>query len=115
MSVLEELKSDYDRADALVNVLIARATGSYPEDIEYDDLRKYFVDHPDFRGFLPSWFPPKRSVNQFWGFIKNRFSTYAERREFLWAEFEPLLSRLVDWLGFACRGSDHGWPSGIQL
>lgn len=94
MLVLEELKSDYDRADALVNVLIDRATGSYPEEQDFLQLREYFTGHPDFVKFLPSWFPSKRSLNQFWNFIKNRFGTYADRREFLWSEFEPLLNRL---------------------
>lgn len=94
MSVLKELKTDYNCADALVNILIDRATGSYPEENDFVELRNYFTSHPDFSRFLPSWFPPKRSLNQFWNFIKNLFGTYAERREFLWSEFEPLLTRL---------------------
>ncbi len=58
------------------------------------DLREYFTAHADLSQFLPSWFPPKRSLNQFWSYIKNRFGTYAERRDYLWNEFEPLLNRL---------------------
>ena len=35
-----------------------------------------------------------RDLSQFWQFIKREFSTYQERREFLWNEFEPLLTDL---------------------
>lgn len=94
MPVIEQLNRDYDRADALVKILIDRATGSYPEEQDFVQLREYFVGHPDFVRFLPSWFPPNRSLNQFWNFIKSRFGTYAERREFLWSEFGSLLNRL---------------------
>jgi hypothetical protein len=31
---------------------------------------------------------------QFWQFIKSKFGTYQERREFIWAEFRPLLEML---------------------
>lgn len=94
MSVLDELNDDFERADALVNVLIDRATGSMPSEQDFSDLRRYFVEHPDWSALLPKWFPSKRSLNQFWNFIKNRYSTYAERRSYLWEEFNPLLSRL---------------------
>jgi len=94
MSVLDELPDDYERADAMVHLLIDRATGASPLETDFVELRRYFVDHPDWSGLLPCWFPPKRSLNQFWGYIKNKFSTYAERRTYLWDEFDPLLSRL---------------------
>lgn len=94
MAILDELKSDYERADALVNLLVDRATGANPEEADFLQLRKYFIDHVEFAPILPNWFAGQRSLNQFWGHIKNRFSTYAERRKYLWSEFEPLLSRL---------------------
>jgi len=94
MSVLDELTDDYERADALVQLLIDRATGASPVENDFVELRRYFVDHPDWSPLLPRWFPSKRSLNQFWGYIKNKFSTYAERRTYLWDEFDPLLSRL---------------------
>lgn len=94
MSVIDELVDDYERANALVSLLIDRATGSSPEEDDFADLRNYFVDHADWSSLLPRWFSSKRSLNQFWLFIKNKYSTYAERRTYLWAEFEPLLTRL---------------------
>ena len=94
MSILEELRDDFERADALVSVLIDRATGSSPSEQDFFDLRRYFVEHPDWSPLLPKWFPPKRSLNQFWSFIQSRYPKYAERRAYLWEEFNPLLSRL---------------------
>ena len=80
--------------NALVHILIDRCTGSQPSESEYLSLREYFVTHKDWAPLLPSWFPSKRSLNQFWHFIKSKFSTYAERRTFLWNEFEQLIQRL---------------------
>jgi Abortive infection C-terminus len=94
MAILDELRTDYERADALVSLLVDRATGASPDETDFLALRKYFVDHPELSPILPTWFVSKRSLNQFWGFIKNRFSTYAERRTYLWSEFEPLLARV---------------------
>lgn len=92
MSILNEIPGDYERAEALVNLLIDRATGAMPDDGDFMALRSYFLEHGDYAGKLPRWFQSTRSLNQFWQFIKNRYSTYAERREFLWGEFEGLLS-----------------------
>jgi hypothetical protein len=35
-----------------------------------------------------------RDLSEFWGFIKPKFRTYAERREYLRDEFDPLLTML---------------------
>ena len=91
MTILDELTGDYERADALVNLLIDRATGGGCDEAEYIALRAYFLNDPILATFVPAWLAGKRSTNQFWQFIKTRFSTYAERREFLWFEFERLL------------------------
>lgn len=86
------LQTDYDHANALVSALIDQSTYGSIEEIDYNYLRTYFINDSRFAGLLPQWFASKRSPDQFWQFIKHKFSTYAERREFLWAEFDPLLS-----------------------
>ena len=91
MTILEEVTNDYDRVDALVHMLVDRATGGACDEADFIELRSYLVGHPELSPFLPRWYAGKRSTNQFWQFIKNKYSTYAERREFLWNEFEPLL------------------------
>jgi hypothetical protein len=35
-----------------------------------------------------------RDPDSYWQFIKRKFGTYAERREFLWESFRPLLEHL---------------------
>ncbi len=61
------------------------------DEVGYDSLRLYFVQHSTLSALLPSWYPSKRSLNQFWQFIKHKFAHYQERREFLWEEFDSLL------------------------
>lgn len=108
MSVLDELPDDYERADALVHILIDRATGGSPSDDEFLLLRRHFVDHPDWSSLLPRWFPSKRSVGQFWQYIKAKFPTYAERRQYLWEEFNPLLARLETGAATPAEGDIEG-------
>ena len=40
------LKTDYERAEYLQNILITHATGGTANDSEYIKLRKHFLDHP---------------------------------------------------------------------
>jgi hypothetical protein len=93
MQILHELETEYERADALVHLLIDRATGGDAQESEFVALRKHFIESPH-DGLLPCWFRTIRSLNQFWNVIKNKFSTYAERRSYLWHEFDPLLRAL---------------------
>ena len=94
MSIIGQYTNDYERADVLVNMLVDRATGGDFAETHFQELRNYFVNHTEFSDLLPAWYPTKRSANQYWQFIKNRYSTYAERREFLWNEFERLLHHI---------------------
>lgn len=87
-----DLKTDFDHADALVGILIDISTGGKPDEYGYTQLRNYLIADKTFSDLLPAWFLRKRSTNQYWQFIKHEFSTYAERREFIWSEFEKLLA-----------------------
>ena len=46
------------------------------------------------KSVLPSWIRVNRDLAQFWQFIKYKFSTYRERRIFIWSEFAPMLELL---------------------
>jgi hypothetical protein len=93
MSELEHLQNDYDRAEFLQNTLVGLATqdagGGTGED--YVQLRKHFLEKADTEDLLPRWIRVNRNASQFWQFIKQKFSTYAERRSFVWEEMNPLL------------------------
>jgi len=91
---MENLETDFERAQYLQNLLINRATGGQAEDAEYQKLRQYFLDNPATKSTLPSWVRKNRDLSQFWQFIKDKFPTYAERRAFIWNEFNPLLEFL---------------------
>lgn len=94
MEIIDELSSDYDRADAFVHLLISKSTGGHAEESEFFSLRGYFISNPQWSSLVPVWLQRIRSLSQFWEYIKGKFSTYAERRKFLWNEFNPLLARL---------------------
>lgn len=92
MGVMNELESDMDRVKALCNVLIERATGGSNDDGAYSQLRQYVLSKPSLKERSPKWLASTRSLDQFWNYIKYEYSSYAERRDYLWAEFEPLFS-----------------------
>jgi hypothetical protein len=88
-------ETDYEKAEYLQEILINHATQDGPSNNEhYKELRKYFLDKSDIRRLIPTWISTNRDLNQYWHFIKSRFSTYRERREFVWNEFRPLLDHL---------------------
>lgn len=72
--------------------LISRATGGSFE--YYDYLRQKVLKNGDFQELLPVWIKTCRDTNQFWNFIKGKFGSYQERREFIWNEFAPLYNQL---------------------
>ncbi|MHB8777525.1 MAG: abortive infection family protein [Anaerolineales bacterium] len=91
---MEHLENDFERAQYLQNLLINHATGGAAENTEYQELRQYFLDNPATKSLIPSWVRINRDLAQFWQFIKYKFSTYAERRSFIWDEFASLLGFL---------------------
>lgn len=74
--------------------LIARATGDNFDNQFYTSVRNRLLSNKTIEKFLPEWVKTKRTIDQFWTFIKGRFSTYQERREFLWEEFASVLNYL---------------------
>lgn len=92
--LFDDLKNDFEKAQELQNLLISFATGGIAQDIDYQKLRQCLLDNPATRQLLPSWVKTNRDLSQFWQFIKSKFSTYAERRTFIWDEFSNLLELL---------------------
>lgn len=74
--------------------LIMRATGDSFDSETYIKCRIKLVENNTITHLLPKWVNSNRTIDQFWTFIKARFSKYQERREFLWKEFEELLTHL---------------------
>jgi hypothetical protein len=88
---MEELQTDLERAEYLQTLLVSFSTGGSGNDEEYKALRKHFLDNSETAHLLPKFVRLNRDLGQFWGYIKYAFGHYAERREFIWSEFRPLL------------------------
>ena len=91
---IDFLETDFDKVSYLVNVLTARATGMASDSSEYEELRKELLTNPLIAPHLPSWVRQHRDLDSFWGFIKPKFPSYAERRTYLSEQFTELLDTL---------------------
>ena len=91
---LEDLDSDYDRAEYMQNMLVDRATGGVGNDFHYRQLRNHFLSNSALQNLIPRWVRVNRNLDQFWQFIKSKYGSYAERRTFIWSEFNSLLEFL---------------------
>lgn len=83
-----------EKVEMLQNMLVSRATGGNSDDVEYTKLRRELVQDPVVRASLPRFVITCTDLNQFWGFIKQKFETYQERREYIWNEFSSLIAKL---------------------
>lgn len=83
-----------DRAKRLQDLLIGQATGIEGTDSEYVPLRRELLDHPRTKTRVPECVRKCRDLTQFWQFIKPKFATYAERRQFIYSQFSDVLDTL---------------------
>lgn len=79
--------------ETLKNLLIARATGQSFVD-NFFEIRAELTQHPLTKNKLPQFLHTCRTPDEFWGFIKPKFGSYAQRREFVRESFDSLLSDL---------------------
>lgn len=91
---IEFLQTDFDKVSYLVNLLTARATGMAADSSEFEILRHELLSNSDLSQQLPQWLRQHRNLDSFWGFIKPKFSSYAERRTYLSEQFTPILDAL---------------------
>lgn len=80
--------------ETVQNMLVARATGGLADEKTYQDLRSKLVTNSAIKNEIPSFLKTCRSLDQFWGLIKQKFSTYQERRNFIWEGFSTVLAKL---------------------
>jgi hypothetical protein len=107
------MRAQHEQVETLQNILVARATGQagLPEDQEYVRLRGLLTADAKLGPMLPSWVRTTRTLDQFWSFIKGKFPSYAQRREFIWAEFRPVFDMLD---GVGVSPSDAGVTQAIK-
>jgi len=80
-----------ERAILLRNQLMNEATGGAADAIIFKTLRSEFMADSRTAKLVPSFLKSCHDRGDFWQFIKHEFSTYRERRDFLRAEFAPLI------------------------
>lgn len=80
------------KVESLQNLLVSHATGGGSTAYgDYEELRRQLLNNPITGPGLPRFVHTCRDLSQFWQFIKYEYRTYAERREYIWDEFRPLL------------------------
>ena len=82
------------QVETLQHLLVAHATGSSESDDDYTRLRQVLLATPALEPLTPQFIRTCRSLAQFWQYIKAKFGTYAERRQFIWAEFSPVFDAI---------------------
>jgi Abortive infection C-terminus len=96
----------FNRVSLLQNGLISFSTGGgFSEGESYEELRKQVIADARTRDLVPDCVRRNRDLDQFWQFIKHEFGTYAERRQYIWFQFNPLLQKLE--ISTALPGDDH--------
>ncbi len=87
--------NDIENVEDLQEILIRHATGGDSNDTDeydYKRLRRSFLTDEDTKNGVPNFIRESRDLGAFWAFIQPKFSTYKERRSFIYTE----LSKLFD-------------------
>jgi hypothetical protein len=83
-----------NQVESLKLMLVSYATGVGGDTLEYKILRQELMATPRIAKLLPRFVHVCRDLGEFWSFIKPKLKSYAERREYLRNEFDPLLTML---------------------
>lgn len=83
----------YD-AESFKNLLVQRATGSYPSEQEYRSIREKLVKVDRIKNSLPRFVITCRTLSEFWGHITEISPTYKGRKVYLRDSFNELLAML---------------------
>lgn len=87
-----------EKIESFQNLLVDIATsGNRPDEEEnFKKLRTVLIANNEIKNQLPDFVKTTRTVSQFWQFIKGKFKTYAERKEFIWNEFSAVLNYIEE-------------------
>ena len=86
-------KEIVEKLQSIEQILLDYATGGIADKLGYIALRNELTSEPRVRGSLPELITVNRDLTQFWSFIKQKFPTYQERRDYIWAEFSPIIEK----------------------
>lgn len=91
---IEFLENDLDKVNYLSNLLTDHATGGAADEGEYTQLRHELLKNPTLAPMLPDWLKLHRNLGSFWGYIKSKYGTYAERRTYISEQFSEACNHL---------------------
>lgn len=96
-----------EKVEWFQNSLISWATGGQWDETAYKASRDELISTSPTKEVMPRFMHYCGDLHQFWSFIKGISPTYKGRREYLWAEFRPV----IDGLRLSCglvSPSDQG-------
>ncbi len=79
------------KLDELQQAYIVMSTQDEGDASCFEERRRELLAMPDIAALLPEFVHRYRTPAQYWQFIKRKFRSYAERRECIWAGFQPAL------------------------
>lgn len=89
-------KELFDKVEKLQNILVDYSTGNGGDGELYEGLREELCNNQLINSKLPDFLFTKRTLAQFWPFIKQKYASYAERRDYLWEVFSIPLKFIED-------------------
>lgn len=92
----KETNNYHKKVTVLKNLLINRATGGIVDDNHYLILRSDLLKQATLKTLIPEFVVNSQSVYEFWQYIKEALGSYAERRFFLQAAFDPLINATLN-------------------
>lgn len=88
--------SDEEAVQRLQSILILACEGN--KDLshgrDYKALRGPLISRPDLADVVPRFVRAERDLMSFWAYVKRHSSKWEERRQHVWASFEPLFDRV---------------------
>jgi hypothetical protein len=87
------------QVEDLHKILTERATGGSANNEEYIGIRRELIKNQIIKEELPIFLSECRTLGDFWDYIKAKFGSYAERRNYLREEFSPLYNFLENNFG----------------
>jgi hypothetical protein len=83
-----------EKVERLKLILVQRATGGIDQTDAFVKVRRELLNEPITKAKMPGFLKFCTNLDEFWGHIKEKFSRYQERRDYLRDEFLPVIRML---------------------
>ena len=96
---IDHLDNNFEYAEYLQNNILGRAAGGNWDSKNYKLIRQRFLADETLKNLLPDYIRTCRDIEQFWNFIKTKFSgngCYGERKQYIHDTFQDLLGYLEE-------------------